>query len=77
MTGHTITITDAPPDYDGFGTRDVGPVGELGTTKRGPLRRVATPDRHVEWQRTRYSSGLHIACSPEKFAEIADLVVIG
>lgn len=51
--------TTAPENYDGFGTFTVhsyhtGPTGK-------PIRVVAIQDRHVEWQTSRYHSGLGAA----------------
>jgi len=74
MDAMTITITDAPESYDGFGTCTIEYLGAR--TRRGPLRRVETPERHAEWQRMRYSSGLHVAMTPERFADVGDLVTI-
>lgn len=53
------TYTDAPPDYDGFGTLTVAMLPW--TTRRGIMRLVLTPERHAEWQRNRYGSGLYLA----------------
>jgi hypothetical protein len=58
------TLTDAPACYDGFGTRTarvlvLPPDGWHGNGRGGPVREVETPKEHVEWQRSRYSSGLY------------------
>ena len=49
--------TDAPIDYDGFGTFEVAKY-EQG--QRQPVQRtVLIRSEHYTWQRTRYESGLH------------------
>lgn len=60
------TYTDAPPEYDGFGTRTENP--NVGTGLRGAIRSVLTPAEHVEWQRQRYASGMYIHASDLEFA---------
>jgi len=54
------TITCAPEAYDSFGTETIEILGK--TKRRGrAVRLVRTPAQHVEWQRMRYSSGLHLS----------------
>lgn len=51
-------FTDAPEAYDGFGTRTLDIVG----MRRGNFfREVAIPAEHVDWQTSRYASGLYVA----------------
>lgn len=69
---HVTTFTDAPEAYDGFGTRTAEILPRH--TRKGSVRRVETPERHVEWQRQRYGSGLHLAASVERWDEIRDLI---
>jgi hypothetical protein len=49
-----IVYTNAPEDYDGFGTVTKGVVGQ---TERGPMRMVQTVEEHHGWQLNRYYSG--------------------
>jgi hypothetical protein len=46
--------TNCPTDYDGFSTTTAEVVG---TTDRGPLRRVVCEQRDFDWQMQRYLSG--------------------
>jgi len=55
------TYTSAEPYYDGFGTRTLPFKGQ--TDWGQEVRLVETPAPHVEWQRARYASGLHLAFS--------------
>lgn len=59
------TFTDAPTDYDGFGTTTIKLTGEK--TNRGPVREVSTPKKHANWQRNRYESGCYLALDPDKY----------
>jgi len=56
------TYTDAPRDYDGFGSFTARVVGR---TPRGELREVVTPAEHADWQRQRYLSGPYLVCHDE------------
>jgi hypothetical protein len=67
------TVTDAPESYDGFGTET---IETLGMTKKGPVRKVDTPEVSVDWQRQRYASGLYLYCSLAQWEEIKDLILI-
>lgn len=60
-----ITYTDAPQDYDGFGTHTLETL-EI-HTRRGPVRKVQTPKENVNWQRNRYGSGCCYALNEEQF----------
>lgn len=72
----TYTYTTAPTDYDGFGTK-----GEVVASPRKggpPVRRVATPEEHVAWQRQRYYSGaIYIVADQAEYDKLvaAGLVV--
>jgi len=58
MSRRIITFTDAPEDYDGFGTKTLKVLGQ----RRGKtVRVVETPEEHAQWQRDRYASGLYFA----------------
>jgi hypothetical protein len=46
--------TDAPVDYDGFGTTTIIVVGK---TRRGDVRHVDVAPDHLRWQEGRYGSG--------------------
>lgn len=64
--------TTAEEIYDGFGTQTIRKVGK---TKRNQIvRMVETPPQHVEWQRARYASGLHLAIDQHQWE---DLVACG
>lgn len=54
-----LVETDAPPTYDGFGTRTVRETGEA--TGLGRVRIVQADPNHVEWQTGRYGSGGYFA----------------
>jgi hypothetical protein len=62
------TWTTAPVDYDGFGTVTIDDGVALHCGKF--LREVATPRRHVQWQRDRYGSGLHVALDEAAWDEL-------
>ena len=67
------TYTEAPEDYDGFGTRTLEP--NVGTVTCGihagrPVRMVSTPLEHLAWQRARYSSGMYLSASQEQFESL-------
>jgi len=51
---YVLGVTSAPPEYDGFGTLTLYDAGE----GRERQRYVLIHDRHEDWQRMRYSSGL-------------------
>ena len=68
-----ITITDAPESYDGFGTVTRATIGV--TRKGAPVRQVATPAEHSEWQRMRYASGMYLRATEDRWREVADLLV--
>ena len=51
-------ITNAPAAYDGFGTFTVAQLYEPGN------RLVLVRDEHLEWQKMRYHSGMHLALDP-------------
>lgn len=54
-----IMETDAPTEYDGFGTFCVCEVSKL--------RTVLIREEHLTWQQARYGSGFH-SCDPSSFA---------
>lgn len=69
-----VTYTDAPPRYDGFGTRTRKVLGFL----RGPLgaravREVETPQEHLSWQRGRYQSGMYLSADEEQLPRVRSL----
>ena len=68
-----ITYTDAPEAYDGFGTVTLAVAGR---TEKRPVRKVDTPEQHVEWQRMRYGSGMNLYATEERWAEIKDAVLV-
>jgi len=51
---YVLGVTSAPPEYDAFGTLTLYDAGE-GRDRR---RYVLIHDRHEDWHRMRYSSGL-------------------
>lgn len=64
----TVTYTTAPKDYDSWGTHTVAVAG---TTDNGKtVRKVASPPNYVEWQRDRYSSGLHMAVDETEWQKL-------
>lgn len=63
-----LVYTDAPPTYDGFGTRTMRIMALIkSATGPRPLRLVEIPDEHADWQRSRYESGgyLYVASAGE------------
>lgn len=62
---YVVVVTDAPQDYDGFGTFSIysfnSEVDIDGQITRGPARLVLVERDHLEWQRARYYSGMHSA----------------
>jgi|SRR5215469_4491996 len=70
---HAITYhameTNAPKDYDGFGTFCVLEYGEaLSKAEEATIRVVLIDARHLQWQVGRYQSGNHftrISALPE------------
>jgi hypothetical protein len=69
-----VTYTTAPVAYDGFGTETLAVVGTL---KGKEVRKVDTPEQHVEWQRQRYGSGLHYALSQAQFDDLIQYAFAG
>ena len=67
--GWVRTFTTAPVDYDGFGT--VTLKSPAGCTERGrEVRLVLTPPEHVNWQRARYQSGMHMAVDDAEWQKL-------
>lgn len=62
---YVAVVTDAPRDYDGFGTFPIykfaSNVDINGQVTRGDARMVLVQQDHLEWQRARYYSGMHAA----------------
>ncbi len=69
--GYLIRITTAPEAYDGFGTLTLEMLDTVtryaGSERQ--YRKIAVRPEHAEWQQQRYSSGLYVCLTPEKFAE--------
>jgi hypothetical protein len=64
----TITYTTAPADYDWFGTRTVRIAGR---DKRGKtIRMVRSDPKHLQSQRDRYMSGLHMAVDETEWEKL-------
>ena len=59
-----LTYTTAPEVYDGFGTTTIRIIGLFDGK---PVRLVETPPEHVDWQRCRYASGMHLGASEEEW----------
>ncbi len=55
---YIIVMTNAPKDYDGFGTFTVN--------QSGKDRIVAIQEQHLDWQTHRYGSGLYACTNYEK-----------
>ena len=68
--------TDAPTNYDGFGTRTIAIVGRMncGIHYGKPVRLVETPDEHAEWQRCRYESGCAFAATEAEWPRMNSVV---
>ena len=63
MTG-LIRYTTAPEAYDGFGTRTARVAGDDGGK---PIRMVLIESDALQWQDTRYASGMHCCWTQEMF----------
>jgi hypothetical protein len=60
-----IFYTSASSVYDGFGTEELS--ADAGRDDRGiPIRKVAILCEHLDWQQSRYASGLHGCVAPEE-----------
>ena len=68
----TATVTDAPTRYDGFGTTTVGLIAMRVVSKNDVrvIRLAVTPNEHLDWQRSRWSSGNFMAWNPGLWADI-------
>lgn len=69
QSDRVVTYTTAEEAYDGFGTQTAEVVG---TTRGKTIRKVTTPAQHVNWQRMRYGSGLHMAIDEAEFRKLVD-----
>lgn len=66
-TTRVLRYTTAPEVYDGFGSNTV--QTDAGEDHRGmPVRLVSIEAKHLDWQETRYGSGLHGSANPEEAA---------
>jgi hypothetical protein len=64
--------TTAPSAYDGFSTREL--EADAGRDNRGlTVRKVALEARDLEWQTSRYGSGLHACATPEDAARFPSI----
>lgn len=63
-------FTNAPSGYDSGTTRTVRVVGTL-AQGRGDLREVEVEDEDLEWQASRYLSGLYECWAPADFDLLA------
>ena len=70
-----ILYTTAEEAYDGFGTKTVE-SGRYQTKQGKPVRKVSVQDEHRGWQEMRYASGLHLAATPEQFADLLGWFVV-
>ena len=52
----TRIYTTAPESYDGFSTKEINP--NVGILNKKPVRFVEMGDCDVNWQCTRYASGM-------------------
>jgi hypothetical protein len=57
VTFHALD-TNAPSEYDGFGTLEIARWFE-DENDRYAMRTVLVRDEHVGWQTARYASGMH------------------
>lgn len=68
--------TDAPIDYDGFGTKTIAIVAMISHwAGNRPVRLVETPDKHVTWQRKRYDSGLYLNAVESELPRVKALLL--
>ncbi len=59
-----VRFTTAPEDYDGFGTVS---EGVRGIVCGKPVRRVRIRPGALQWQESRYASGMHASVTAEEF----------
>lgn len=64
-----LTYTTAEDYYDGFGTKTIKPLAGISIRTGKNIRLVSTPAEHVDWQRIRYLSGLHLALDEQRWQE--------
>ena len=62
---YVMRYTDAPPSYDGFGTIVFETTEKK--TPLGQLRCVMIAKQHLDWQETRYASGMYASLTPQQF----------
>ena len=69
----TIRYTDAPEDYDGFGTHTT--QAEYATLRKGRvLRQVEIDHEYLDWQSMRYQSGIYLCIAEEQLTEMVELL---
>lgn len=63
MTTWEVWETDAPRDYDGFGTFTIMEYEDKLSSKADPpmLRTVLIRSEHWDWQTSRYCSGMNLS----------------
>lgn len=67
--------TNAPEDYDGFGTKTVGTAGFMKQYgQKFPVRIVETPEKDFKWQQSRYLSGMFMAATEEDFPKYKSMI---
>ena len=67
---YLIAETQAPKDYDGFGTLSLVEIPH-GSEGRNPTRIVLIRSEHANWQIPRYNSGNFAVAKPTGFTGIA------
>lgn len=70
--GWSVRITNAPPNYDGFGTVCAQTLNVI--ERRLPYRRVMIDPCHLEWQIQRYQSGMYPAFDEQEWQDVEPLI---
>ena len=71
-----VRITQAPKEYDGFGSHTIYEYNAGTENKADSFRIVLIRDEHLGWQVARYNSGFHKVDRPEEwqYGEVIELL---
>ena len=70
-----VFYTNAPEDYDGFGTQVIE-LTDWYDTKGRQLRKVDIKEKNVIWQKQRYNSGMYLCLDEKELAEAIKVELI-
>ena len=74
MAKETVTYTNAPADYDWFGTTTVAVAGR--DLRGKTVRKVSGPSDRIEAQRARYASGLHLVADEVEWSKLVSYKLV-